>query len=61
MSQKIESFIHCLNNPVLYHFKGRDQGGELLLRYLNYPVFYHCVGCDQGGELQGVPRDEPED
>ncbi len=75
MSQKIESFIRCLNYPVLYHCVGRDQGGELqykechnmsqkiesFIRCLNYPVLYHCVGCDQGGELQGVPRDEPED
>ncbi len=61
MSQKIESFIRCLHNPVFYHCVGRDQGGELLLRYLNYPVFHHCVGHDQGWELQGVPRDEPED
>jgi hypothetical protein len=29
MSQKSESFIRCLKNPVLYHRVGRDQGGEL--------------------------------
>jgi hypothetical protein len=61
MSQMIESFIRCLNNPVFCHCVLRDQDWELLLRCLNYPVFYYCVGCDQGGELQGVPRDEPED
>ncbi len=73
MSQKIESFIRCLNNPDFYHCVGCDQGGELqgvprdepkiesLTRCLNNPVFYHCVGRDQGEKLQGVPRDEPED
>ncbi len=29
MSQKIESFIRCLNNPVFCHCVGCDQGGEL--------------------------------
>ncbi len=29
MSQKIESFLCCLNNPVLYHCVGTDKGGEL--------------------------------
>jgi hypothetical protein len=55
MSQKIESFIRCLNNPVFHHCVGLDQGGDLLLWYLKYPVLYHCVGRDQGGELQRVP------
>jgi hypothetical protein len=48
MSQKIESFIRCLNNPVLYLCVGREKVGN----YCSVSSFQSCVGFDRGGEIK---------